>query len=104
VRQGGNGPKGAGVSTENFDELARGLATTTTRRRALGVMAGGIAGFWGLARTPWARANQACQHSAQCRTHGACCCVMPHGHNPGVCMTPDGCHRVGGFCMGVKKG
>lgn len=92
------------MSTERLDDLVRGLATTTTRRRALGVMAGGIAALWGLLRMPLASANDACKHSAQCTKHGACCCILPHDHNPGVCLRPDVCHRVGGFCLGTKKG
>jgi hypothetical protein len=83
------------------------LATASTRRRALGIMAGGVAALWGLLRSPLARArlpNKACQHSEECRDSNKCCCILPHGPHPGVCLRPDQCHRIGGFCAGVKKG
>jgi hypothetical protein len=92
------------VSSDQFEDLAKGLATASTRRRALGAMAGGVAALWGLMRTPLARANQACAHSEECRDSTKCCCILPHGPLPGVCLRPDQCFRMGGFCLGTKKG
>lgn len=69
-------------------------------------MAGGVAALWGLMRSPlaMARANQACQHSEECRDPNKCCCHLPHRPSPGVCLRPAQCIRMGGFCSGVKKG
>jgi len=86
------------MSTEHFDAVAKGLATTWTRRRALAVLAGGIAAIWGLSREPGALANQACANSEECRDTSACCCIHPHNPNPGVCLRPDVCATIGGFC------
>jgi hypothetical protein len=106
------------VASEHFDDLAKGLTTASTRRRALGIFAGGVAGLWGL-RVPfaWAKGkghgNGPCAHSSDCTRPGDCCCIRPHGPHashgphgpkPGVCHNISDCFQDGGFCMGTKKG
>lgn len=99
------------MSADHFDELAKDLATTSTRRRALGVMAGGVATLWGLMRSPVASArfqrrpgprpcpprNQECWDPRECR------CVLPHWPGRSICLRPDQCQRLGGYCAGSKK-
>jgi hypothetical protein len=90
------------MSSDRFEDLAKGLATTSTRRGALGVLAGGIAALWGLGRVPTALASGHCVTHEDCKT--GCCCFRPRkgggklGH-PGFCSTPDHCLSVGGTCL-----
>lgn len=87
------------MSSDQLDDLAKGLATASTRRQALGVMAGGVAAVWGLLRAPLARANEDCAHGEECRHSTDCCCILPYERRrPGICVRPDVCQRIGGFC------
>ena len=86
------------MPSDRFDDLARSLATASTRRQSLGVIAGGVAAFWGLLRSPAAMARATpCTASSEC-SHTHCCCAMP-GRKTGVCRPHKNCGHKGGICL-----
>jgi hypothetical protein len=93
------------MSSDQFEDLTKRLATTSTRRGALGVLAGGIATLWGLGRITAGQAagRTACLSDAECPSTSCCC----HNHvgtkgslkPKGVCITTDHCLAKGNVCL-----
>ncbi len=91
-----------------FDELAKGLAQSVTRRQALRCFGLGLAGMalagLGLANPTRAGTTSACTTNADCGNNQLCCsgtCVsITDNNNCGycgnVCIPPSTCKRISG--------
>ncbi len=95
------------MSDDRFDELSRAVATTTSRRHALKLLAGGLIGA--LAGGVFASRSRAqhlnCVSSTDCHDPvKQCCCFMPKRGNRNnqvvSCVDRDVCTQLGGFCVG----
>ena len=81
-----------------FDELAKGLAQSVTRRQALKKFGFGLAGMalacFGLANEAGAAGTKLCQSTADCTGGDACC--------GGTCVSlksDDNCGSCGRVCL-----
>lgn len=94
------------MSAYQFDELAKAIATPTSRRRALMVAAGGmLAGMFGLGRAQPASAACSGPTNAPCGAGttpcGPCCCkagIACVNAATGTCGCPAGTGRCGTTC------
>jgi hypothetical protein len=78
---------------DKFDELAKGLARTTTRRQALKKFGVGLTGValacFGLANRAKADKGGCKKSGAPCKSGSECCsgfCSIPFKYNHGTCF------------------
>jgi hypothetical protein len=114
-------PVSGGVETlsdEWFDDLTKAAASTTSRRSALKLLAGGLAGglfsagFLGRISSAYGGGEGCLPAGFACKTNGTCCnesipeppethacnCSIPKG---GIeCVPRDECTSLGGSCTG----
>src|SRR5689334_15578859 len=98
------------MDSQRFDQLIRSLATASTRRRLLGLLAAGFGSSSAL-RTPSAiQAAPTCNGGPRCGPGEICCpaidCVSSTDDACGCDQTPcDDCqHCSGGSCVAVANG
>jgi hypothetical protein len=102
------------LSDEWFDELAKAAGSTTSRRSALKLLAGGLvggvlsAGFLGRASGAHGGGQGCLPAGFACKTHGTCCnetlfqenvvCTFPKGAS--LCVPRLECETLGGSTGG----